>query len=230
MNNKKNMSINKLFNITFMLVGIMFIGFVAIGFLMISNQQKLVESQEQRYESYLLADEMRQSSDDLTRLARTYVVTGDKKYEDYYMEILAIRNGDQARPEDYQRIYWDLVISEGKKPRPDSNLKKSLNDLMKEAGFTDEEFKKLTEAGNNSDGLVSTEVAAMNAIKHNTEGAESMMLPGESDEDFARRVMFDTQYHSDKGSIVKPIDIFFDMLDTRTSKVVEDNLQSRKLF
>lgn len=32
-----------------------------------------------RYASYLLADEMRQSSDDLTRLARTYVVSGDPK-------------------------------------------------------------------------------------------------------------------------------------------------------
>lgn len=30
-----------------------------------------------RYQSTILADELRQSSDDLTRLARTYVVTGD---------------------------------------------------------------------------------------------------------------------------------------------------------
>jgi hypothetical protein len=34
---------------------------------------------EVRYLSYQAADELRQSSDDLTRLARTYVVTGDEK-------------------------------------------------------------------------------------------------------------------------------------------------------
>ena len=30
-----------------------------------------------RQQSFLLADELRQSSDDLTRMVRTYVVTGD---------------------------------------------------------------------------------------------------------------------------------------------------------
>ncbi|VEF25564.1 Uncharacterised protein [Shewanella baltica] len=37
-----------------------------------------------RYQSYQVADELRQSSDDLTRLARTYAVTGDEKYENVY--------------------------------------------------------------------------------------------------------------------------------------------------
>ncbi len=131
----------------------MFIGFLGIGYFIFSNQAALVES----HESYLLADELRQSSDDLTRLARTYVVTGDSKYEDFYMTILDIRNGVKARPENYERIYWDLVISDGKPPRPDSGVKVPLNDLMQEAGFTQAEFGKLTEAGNNSDGLVSDE-------------------------------------------------------------------------
>ena len=39
----------------------------------------VAQANESRYASYLLADEMRQSSDDLTRLARTYVVSGDPK-------------------------------------------------------------------------------------------------------------------------------------------------------
>src|SRR4051812_6130690 len=36
---------------------------------------------ETRYHSYLLADELRQSSDDLTRLGRTYVATADAFYK-----------------------------------------------------------------------------------------------------------------------------------------------------
>ncbi|HUR22741.1 MAG TPA: hypothetical protein VMZ73_02610, partial [Acidimicrobiales bacterium] len=44
--------------------------------------QRDVERQHQaRYESFLLADELRQTSDDLTRMARTYVQTGDPKFE-----------------------------------------------------------------------------------------------------------------------------------------------------
>jgi methyl-accepting chemotaxis protein len=60
-----------------------------------------------RYHSYLLADELRQSSDDLTRLGRTYVATGDVSYKNQYLEILAIRNGEKPRPQAYNRIYWD---------------------------------------------------------------------------------------------------------------------------
>ncbi|QBC43175.1 hypothetical protein C1H71_06145 [Iodobacter fluviatilis] len=57
----------------------------------------------------MLADGLRQSSDDLTRLARTYVITGDAKYEKQYWDVLDIRNGKKARPQDYQRIYWDFM-------------------------------------------------------------------------------------------------------------------------
>jgi methyl-accepting chemotaxis protein len=57
-----------------------------------------------RYHSYLLADELRQSSDDLTRLARTFVVTGDPAYERQYFDILDIRQGKKPRPQHYDRI------------------------------------------------------------------------------------------------------------------------------
>ena len=35
---------------------------------------------DQKYKSYLLADNFRQSSDDLTRLVRTYAETGDPSF------------------------------------------------------------------------------------------------------------------------------------------------------
>ena len=57
------------------------------------------------YKSYLPADELRQSSDDLTRLGRTYVTTDDVRYEKQYFDIPAIRNSKKPRPEGYHRIY-----------------------------------------------------------------------------------------------------------------------------
>lgn len=126
---------------------------------------KLEQSYQQRYQSYLLADELRQSSDDLTRLGRTYVITKDPAYEQQYMRILAIRNGEQNRPEGYNRIYWDFVAASGQNPRPDTSLRRGLIDLMKDAGFTDGELAKLNEAKNNSDALVSTEVAAFKLVQ-----------------------------------------------------------------
>src|SRR5689334_1289293 len=79
-----------------------------------STQEDLKHKQDIRYRSFLLADELRQSSDDLTRLARTYVVTDDPAYEQQYNDILDIRNGKKPRPEEYYRIYWDFVAADGK--------------------------------------------------------------------------------------------------------------------
>ena len=59
---------------------------------LVENQQALAASETRHYESYKLAEELRQSSDDLTRMARTYVVTEDPRYEEWFRRILAIRN------------------------------------------------------------------------------------------------------------------------------------------
>jgi methyl-accepting chemotaxis protein len=62
--------------------------------------EKDVEAaQQRRHDSYQLAEELRQSSDDLTRFARTYAVTGDTRYRDYYWKTLDIRNGKSLRPD-----------------------------------------------------------------------------------------------------------------------------------
>ena len=66
-----------------------------ITYLTNAAYQEVRRADESRYQSYLLADELRQSSDDLTRLARTFVVTGDARYEQQYLDILAIRNGNK---------------------------------------------------------------------------------------------------------------------------------------
>ncbi len=219
---KKQVSISSLFNATFALTAILFIGLAVLGFMIFSNQSKLLESQTIRYESYLLADELRQSSDDLTRLARTYVVTADEKYETYYFDILKIRNGEVNRPMNYERIYWDLMTVSGEKPFPDSDVKRALNDLMVDAGFTDAEFAELAQAQANSDGLVNTEVIAMDAVKGIlSDEAKGMIKAGESEQAFAVRIMHDDQYHAYKAEIMKPINVFLGMLDERTLSNVE---------
>src|SRR5262249_26125108 len=77
------------------------------------------EAYNQKYKSYMLADNFRQSSDDLTRMVRTYADTGDKSFKDQYQAVIEIRNGTRPRPEEYNRIYWDFVAGGEPKPRPD---------------------------------------------------------------------------------------------------------------
>ena len=191
-----------------------------------SASDEVARSADLRYRSYLLADELRQSSDDLTRLARTYAVTGDAKYEKQYFDILDIRNGKKPRPEHYERIYWDFVAAGIDKPQPDGATA-SLQALMKEAGFSEQEFAKLKEAQNNSDALVKNETSAMNAVKGLfDDGTGQFTKKGDPDLELARKLTHDENYHKYKAQIMKPVDEFLELLDKRTSAAVEQVKQA----
>ena len=84
------MKINRLFLVIY---GTLVLLLCALGFIaawMLNNQNNLNHAQEVRYLSYLAGDELRQSSQDLTRLARTYVSTGENKYEELYWDVIAV--------------------------------------------------------------------------------------------------------------------------------------------
>jgi methyl-accepting chemotaxis protein len=193
-------SIRKMMKVLYAAGAVSLVGLVVVTVLLVQNQRSLTSAEENRYTSYLLADELRQSSDDLTRLARTYVVTGEKRYEDDYWKILDVRNG--------------------KTPRADGRTV-ALKQLMQNAGFTDAEFGRLEAAERNSNGLVTTETIAMNAVKGQfDDGRGGYTNQGAPDAEMARRIMFDEKYHADKALIMAPIAEFDRMLDDRTKAAV----------
>ena len=205
------------------------IGVAVLSFMLKISTDRMDAYQEQRYASNLLADELRQSSDDLTRLARTYVLTGDARYEKMYWDVLAIRNGKKLRPDNYERIYWDLVLDDNGKPRPDTTKAVPLRELMERAGFTEAEFAKLAEAQKNSDGLVKTEEIAMNMVKGRYgDGSGNFGVKGTPDPETARTLMHDAAYHRTKASIMKPIGEFQKMLAERTKQVTIRSLKRTK--
>lgn len=134
----------KLFNVLAFIQGAVILSFGILVYLLLMSHKEYSQSEDRLFRSYLLADELRQSSDDLTRLARTYVVTGDPKFESEYWAVLDTRNG--KRP----RLNGESV---------------SLHDLMVREGFTSEELDKLELSRTNSDRLVNTEAIAMAAVK-----------------------------------------------------------------
>ncbi|MEH8141335.1 methyl-accepting chemotaxis protein [Aeromonas veronii] len=215
--NKPAFQLNLLLSvITLILLSLVFFAYSWAG-------KQLEESYRQQYVSYLLADELRQSSDDLTRLGRTYVITKDPAYEQQYMRILAIRNGEQPRPDGYNRIYWDFVAANGQNPRPDSNVRRGLIDLMKDAGFTDGELAKLNEAKNNSDALVNTEVAAFKLVQQSDGDPVA-------NQQKAIAMMHDKAYHQNKGRIMSPIDDFYVMMEQRNHKAVESAIANTDML
>jgi signal transduction histidine kinase/CheY-like chemotaxis protein len=187
----------------------------------VRNQHELAAAEARHYDSYKLADELRQSSDDLTRMARTYVVTGDPIHEEYFRRILAIRNGEAPRPEGYAGIYWDFVTATGEEPSPDGEPV-ALQELMRRMDFTEEEFSKLRESQTNSDALVALEDRAMAAVKGLYPDEQGRYtVRGEPDMEQARELLHGPAYHRAKAGIMEPIDEFSDMVEARTALHIE---------
>ncbi|MBU2427885.1 MAG: EAL domain-containing protein, partial [Gammaproteobacteria bacterium] len=164
-------------------------------------------------QSFFLADELRQSSDDLTRMVRSYVVTGEQRYKDHFQEIMAIRDGKAPRPQLYHRIYWDLVTEDALRPRH-SGLAMPLLVLMQQAGFTEAEFAKLAEAKGYSDDLTQIEFAAMQLHE------QARNLPSPEAAELNRQaaaMLFDSRYYQAKAGIMQPIDQFYQMIDLRST-------------
>jgi len=198
--------------------------------LLFQNQQKLAASRDTHFNSYLLADELRQSSDDLTRLARAYVATGNPEFEKEYWTVLDIRNGKIPRPTSYNRIYWDFVSATGKKPRADGE-KISLQNLMIKEGFTQAEFDLLALAQQNSDGLVTAERVAMNAMKGIfDDGTGSFSNKGAPDPALANELMNNAEYYKTKAEIMRPIYEFYEMFETRTTGAIAEYLNNAQFY
>jgi len=181
------------------------------------SRRDLVEIERSLFVSYKLADELRQTSDDLTRFARTYVVSGDPRFEQYFRDVLAIRGGTMPRPVHSERIYWDFFVDEGRAPRP-STAPVPLLQLMEQEGFTDEELSKLRQAEATSDALVQIEETAMHAMKGKFRDASgAFTVSGSPDQATAIRLMHDAAYHREKARIMAPIDEFLGMVDDRAN-------------
>jgi len=155
------------------------------------TEKRIDQANELRYASRNLVEELRRSSDDLSRMARTYVATGDAQFRNNYQEILDIRDGRLPRPQQYENVYWDLVVASGQRPRGGGEAT-PLMQLLREAGLAPEELALLATAKTESDKLTMIDIAAMN-------------LRAAGDEARATSMLYDSAYHHTKAAIMRPI-------------------------
>lgn len=173
--------------------------FVFIGLKELYSAMEKVDIAEQnRYESFALAKEITESSAELTKMVRSYVMTGNPEYEKRYWEVVA--------------------IGQGKSPRPDGKTIARLA-LMKEKGFSPEEFAKVSESQNNSFALIKTEDIAMHAMKGLYDnGQGEFTVKGEPNIGLAQHLVNDEKYEAEVKKIMAPVGEFFTLLNNRTLK------------
>lgn len=215
------MNLKKLFMFLFILNTVSFI-FVAV---MVNKYQKatleLENAYQMQYNSLLLAQELRQSSDDLTRMARTYVITGNDMFKKQFKTVLDIRNGILPRPKRYKGIFWDFYTLEDIEPLLNGE-KVSLRELMKRANFSKKELDLLIQSQKESDSLTSLEHKAMNAIKGIFQDEKGeYTIKEKPDFKLARELMHSDRYHEAKIRIMQPLDKFYKAFESRTKAEVD---------
>ncbi len=174
-----------------------------------------IKSADELYHSYKIAAELRKSSVDLTNMARLYVITGDKKYQDYFNEIISIRKGTSPRPLHYDQVYWDRVVAT-KHPGP-YGARESIISMMIQNDFTLREFELLHTAIERSNALGQIEIQAMNMRDGKyDDGTGTYSIRSAPNLPQAIKLVFGEKYMQKKASIMSPIQQFFASVDART--------------
>ena len=179
-----------------------------------------IKGSTELYHSYKIAAELRQSSSDLTKMARLYVITGEKRYFDYFNEIISIRNGTSPRPLNYDQVYWDLIIG-GDRPHPYGNPE-SLVSKMISYNFSLNELELLHDSEERSNELGRIEIKAMNARdgKYDDDSG-SYTVQGIPNLPLAIQLIFDEEYMKQKAAIMEPIQEFFTSVENRTQSTYQ---------
>jgi len=179
----------------------------------VQAEKHIDRAHEERHALFLLAEELRHTSDDLTRMAHGYVATGNPVFKQYFQDIMDIRDGRQPRPENYDLSYWNRVLANPQASHPRNGKAVALLDLLRQAGVSDAEIARLTEAKTNSDLLTTLEFAAMQLAESNGPRMEANRAT-------ARRMLHDENYHRAKAGIMEPINEFSQLTEERTRAAI----------
>lgn len=191
-------------------------GALAVAFVVYVHAEKSIDhANEQRLLAIKLAQELKTSSDDLTRMARSYVITGDEKFRRIYQHILDVRDGLAPRPADITSISPDWLAAESSLTQPPPQLPaEPLLKRMRDAGFTPQELQLLTQSKTTSDELVKQEQQAMGMLTAGANTPLSIRLN-------AAEQLYSPEYNHAKAEIMNPILVVGRMVDKRTTAEVQ---------
>ena len=180
------------------------------------------KAERERVHANELAAQLRNSSEDLTRMARSFVQTLNPEYLRQYQAVLDIRAGRIARPERYHDIYWKLVDPENpQKPRPDTNERIPLIDLLKRAGFTEQELALVLDSEKQSDALAVRELEAMNMAQGRYLDDQGTYTRQDApDRERATKMLYDATYERGVRAVFAPLQKFYELVEARLQQTV----------
>jgi two-component system sensor histidine kinase/response regulator len=168
------------------------------------SYDSVVAAQDHRQSALELANELHQETEQLARLVRAYTATGEPRYLLYYYDILGVRQGEKPAPANFNpKSYWDDVIAGRLKHSiPKDGAKRSVADLMKSQGFSNDELlalKRVIDATAEMNKIEQIAFAATQGL-YNPETSE-FVSDGQPRLDFASKLVNSNAYHLRKADL-----------------------------
>lgn len=148
-----------------------------------------------------IVNELGRATTQLSRVARAFAVTGEPRYRAYYDDMLAIREGRTARPDPYDRTYWDLVIAG--MPQRANGRAVSILQLGREAGFRPRNLMLFERAKQAGDAIIAVE-------------RDAMREPSAS----AQETLFSSRHAVATAAVMKPLDTLLRLVEKGSDSTV----------
>ncbi|SON52363.1 response regulator [Vibrio tapetis] len=190
-----SMNMKSLFTLLFSIMILVNIGVIFIVNHALSSFKNEEKSLLQLSEITLLGSELQQSSDNLTKFARAYAVTGDKKWQQLFDHVLAVRQGIAPPPKDHDFDYWDTLATINQVDSPHHNGS-TFFERLSLAGMSTHEVAALSNAFAASERLVNIEQQAFTLA--NTAGTENRQK--------ALLLLYSSEYLIEKAKIMTNIE------------------------
>ncbi len=214
----KQLTIRHILFFTFLVFSGLMIAAGALVSMLLDSEQRQMAIMAHREKAFDFAMELRQSSAALTKMARLFSLSGEVRYEEYFNEIIATRDGRYPHPGKSHHSYWVHVLADPGK-HDASGATYSIEQRIQVLNLAEDEQQAVLAAKEYSDALVDLETIAFNAVKGRVKGEDgTFSFSAAKDLDEARKILHGKRYHQAKSQIMHQIDIFFDLLEQRTTK------------
>ena len=177
---------------------------------------------QHRQETMALTLEFSKMTDLLTRLVRTYAVTGESRYLILYYDIANYRNGERKFSAAVSTDVWEQMIA-GSRPREmESAEGMSFPDRLNAAGFSAEEldvFQRALAIGQKLHEIEQVAFAATQGLYDPT--SKQFVSDGEPRRDFAIKLVYSDEYTGLEADLSRAIKVFTGLADRRTQTAFE---------
>ncbi|MEM8594709.1 MAG: GGDEF domain-containing protein [Pseudomonadota bacterium] len=182
--------------------------FCITGYFFFVSTKDFSDKMQHRINIQSAAEDLRQSSEQLTQFARSYAITKETKYKKYFFSAMGIRRGEIERPSPYGSLYW-YQKSLGIEPSDEYAQKQSWMETLPKEISADSNFQRLLQSFKQSEQLITTEERAIRAIDNTlTKKDELYRYVNETNQEMAIRLLFNDDYYRAKVNIMMLIDNF----------------------